>query len=282
MSLLLIGGDSLIGSALVDGAASHAIPVFATSRRRGSGLLPLDLASFPEQWTPPEATRVAIICGAMTSIKDCELDPGLSSRVNVGSPVAIARAVQEAGGAVVFLSTNLVFGGKTDAPSWDAPLSPATLYGQQKAEAEAAILATGPRAAIVRLTKVVHPGMALFSGWVRALLQGQIVEPFEDMLFSPVALEEVTGCLLRLATDFEPGIFHLSGDQDISYAQAARWLAQEARVSELLVRPKECKKAGINFIPQYSRLQPRLPGESPSRTSDAETTMRVLFRRLLS
>ena len=282
MSLLIIGGDGLIGASLALAASTHGIPFVVTSRRPRGEMLALDLAQLPTGWMPPQGTSVVVICGAMTSIKACESDTELSRRVNVESPAAIARAVQASGGAVVFISTNLVFGGITDAPAWDAQLSPATVYGSQKAQAEAAILAMVDRVAIVRLTKVVHPRLALFSDWRKSLSKGHPIEPFWDLIFSPVLLEDVIRCLIALVTHFEAGVFQLSGDRDVSYAQAAGWLAEESGVPSSLVRARGCHVAGIEFIPAYSRLLPRHPREFPSPCLHSETSLRVVFRKLLS
>ena len=49
---------------------------------------------------------------AVIGVDECEADPQLAERVNVGGPAHLARAAESAGATIVHFSTNYVFDGR--------------------------------------------------------------------------------------------------------------------------------------------------------------------------
>jgi dTDP-4-dehydrorhamnose reductase len=115
---LIIGGDGLLGTALLKYLDNKAISAIATSRRRAPNLL--DLSKFIPPL--PEANIVYIVA-AVPKIIECERDPKTWT-INADAPVAIARQCARRGSFVVFVST--------DAVQRDSNLA----YARQKAYAE--------------------------------------------------------------------------------------------------------------------------------------------------
>ena len=284
MSLLIIGGDSLIGKSLQRACSEGGLPYCATSRRdsMAGDMLKWDFEDEPSTWRIPLAARVAVICAATTGLADCESNPQRGRKINVEAPTLIARILQERGLFVIFLSTSLGFGGQRAAAKWNDPLQPETVYGKQKAEAEAGIMATGPRVAILRVTKVVHPGLRLFTNWANCLRGGITIEPFSDMVFSPVPVKWVTDTILEIARALAPGIFQLSGDRDITYADAAALLAFHIAAPVSLIRPRSWRTAGLNisFAPSHATLTPRLPEGKTMHGQTVVETLGAIFDHL--
>lgn len=284
MSLLIVGGDGLIGNSLRQVCRERNLPYHATSRRSDTGedMLPMDIAKEPPCWQLPAGIEVAVICAAATSISVCQAEPIRTHRINVEAPALLAQLLQAKGSAVIFLSTSLVLGGHRKAARWDDPLQPETMYGRQKAEAELRVAQTGPRVAILRLTKVVHPNLRLFTAWATKLKSGLVIEPFSDMVFSPIPLALVTMAILQIADTFEPGIFQLSGDRDISYAAAANLLAERLNVSTALVQERLSASADldISFVPRHTALTPNLPGPKPTPCPSVEQTLTDVFNQI--
>ncbi len=286
MSLLVVGGDSLIGRSLSDACAKLNRACFVSTRHQSTGphSVTLDLAGDPESWQLPSSTRIAVICAASTALAECEADSERTHRINVQAPTRLAEMIQDKGGAVVFLSTSLVFGGHRDNAVWDAPLSPETVYGRQKAEAEVLVSKTGSRVAILRLTKVVHRDLSIFQEWTRRLKTPAEIRPFSDMYFSPVSLAFVTDVLLHMTKEgvFEPGVFQASGNRDISYADAAYLLASKIDAPSQFIKPCSWKSSGISipFVPLHTTLRPRLPRNMPNPQTDAKTTLCDTFDQL--
>lgn len=256
---LVVGGDSMIGAALAQALRRDGCPVLATTRRTDGESADgpfLDLSD-PDPRPPvvdaAMATgSVAYLCAAVARLQDCRRDPAGAAAVNVRGMVTVARRLLEQGVALLYLSTNQVLDGRTPWPSADAPRAPATVYGCQKAEAEAAILelsGNGPPVAALRLTKVVHPGMPLFDGWIASLKAGKPITPFADMAVAPVHVRTVVTAARAIGEGGGNGIFQLSASADVTYADLARHIARRIGCDEGLVRPVSWMSMGPSFEP---------------------------------
>lgn len=250
MKLLVVGGDSQIGRQLANVIDPKRHCLASTSRRGGGGI-PLDLAAPPSGWKLPEAD-VALLCAAMTGLKNCVEQPIISHRINVEHSVALARRLGEQGTFVVLLSTSAVFAGDKPFMPEHAATSPLGAYGRQKAEAEQALLESGFPVAAVRLTKVLSGMTPLVRGWLDNLQQGREIAAYRNLLFAPISLRYAIEALLTIAEKCEPGIFHLSGNRDLSYADFARDMARALGYDECRVRP-ETAPADVN-LPRHAAL----------------------------
>ena len=245
---LIIGANGLIGKSLSRSFASQMIPHCMTSRHPGPGCIGLDLADDSEIWKlPVEPIDTAFFCAAQTSSKSCEEDPLQSAHINVENTVKLAHRLLDAGAFVIFPSTNLVFDGSKPFFIPDDAPNPTTEYGRQKARAERALLNLSRNVAVVRLTKVVHPGMALFRSWAESLQKGDVIHPFSDLLLSPISLDFTVSALERIASRKPSGITQLSGDRDISYEDCARVLAKWLNASEKLIQPVNAPSGRMGF-----------------------------------
>lgn len=233
---LVVGGDSGIGRALL-AADPHAL---ATSRRGGP--LHLDLSDDPAQWQPPAGVEAAFLCAAVTAIAACERDPAGTRLLNVERTVALARRLEAAGAFVVFLSTNQVFDGSQPQRAGDSPVCPQSEYGRQKAAAERLL---GESVAVVRLTKVVAPDTPLFRDWAAALRAGERVRAFTDLVCAPLPLGFVARALLTIGAARAGGVWQLSGERDLSYAELARYLATQLGANAALVETASAADAGL-------------------------------------
>jgi dTDP-4-dehydrorhamnose reductase len=247
---LVVGADGMIGSALLRGLGSAGRRVLGTSRRReaSAGMRFLDLYDPPRIWDGPPV-RVAYLCAGMSGLDACRRDPVTSTRVNVDSTCRLAKALAAAGAFVVYLSTNHVFDGSAPYRRPDESTCPVTEYGRQKAAAERGILELGESAAVVRLTKVFGAKVALFAGWVSALRRGERIRPFEDMRLAPIPVGCVVDMLERLGDQRRSEIYHLSGNRDITYAEAARLIADRLDIDGELIDPVAARAADPSAEP---------------------------------
>lgn len=282
---LIVGADSMIGGALLAHLRRVEVRVRGTTRRReavSESMRHLDLAQDCSSWQCPEPVDVAVVCAAVSSLEACRRDPVASARINVQEIPALVRNLTGRGAFVIFLSTNQVFDGSLPYRPADDPPSPTTEYGRQKAEAERRI-SDGASVAIVRFTKVLGPRNPLFSAWAGALQQGEIIHPFADMVMSPIPLLAAVSVLRLLADLRQPGIFQVSGAQDISYAEAAYLLAQTLETDPGLVQPVIASESGQypEFIPRHTTLNmDRLRSELGLEPPEVQWTLKRAFAGL--
>lgn len=237
---LVVGGESMVGAALVQRLTRSGMNVRGTTRRHDAITdtnLFLDLSPVPDNWSPPEPVDVAILCAGVTRLKACKEQPEESRRINVEGIVKVAEILRKQGAFIIYLSTNQVFDGTQPLVTPSSFTAPVTEYGRQKAEAEQSLSKAGSVDAIVRLTKVIGPVNALIEGWKRDLLSGHTITPFSDMTLAPVPLSSVLSILTMIAQERRSGTFHVSGERDITYAEAARIGAEVLHVSPELVQP---------------------------------------------
>jgi dTDP-4-dehydrorhamnose reductase len=259
---LLAGGDSEIGAATFRYLKASGKAATATTRRPQlvSGDRPLlDLAADVASWAPPPAASAACILAARARLADCAADPAGAARINVHQTLALVERLTAQNVYVLFLSTNQVFDGSVPHMRADAPASPVSEYGRQKARTEAALrerMLWGAPIGILRLAKVVSPAMPLLCGWARALQAGEPIRAFHDMQMAPAPMEHVSAAIAVLLESRTPGIFQLTGPQDVSYADIAHRLARRLGADPALVVSLGAMEAGLpeGSTPRHTTL----------------------------
>lgn len=262
-SYLVVGGDSLVGSETVCAFQRRGLRVLATTRRAETVTADRILLDFerPETYAIPGHVGCALVIAAATNYERCATDP-MARRTNVELIPNLVIALIRQGVHVVFISTNSVFGGQQPWPSEYAPHFPGLPYAEQKSLGEAAIHAGlagsdgEDRLSIVRLTKILNADVSPLPGWLSAWRQGQIVEPFEDLIFAPISVRFCAESLVTIAVKRPAGNLHLSGADNVTYVQLAHALARRFGVDPDRIRPTTSLAKGVSipFLPKYSGL----------------------------
>jgi len=258
---LVVGANGGIGSALYAALKSSGATVWGTTQRalpqEDSNIVHLNLLDNPHDWQlPPITFDVAYLCAGICRMALCEEDPVGTSKVNITGMSALAKRLADAGTFVVFLSTNQVFSGNESFVPERAAYQPLNEYGRQKVVTETYIMEHCEPAAIVRLTKVVDPNLALIRQWMAQLTAHQPIEAFYDMMLAPVTLQQVIEVLIQVGQQKKPGYYHISGAADVSYLELAQYLASCLNRPQSLVHPVSALQKGIKktFLPRFTTL----------------------------
>src|ERR1700688_909332 len=248
---LIVGGDSEIGAAAYRALKAQGLSVVATTRR-SDHVAPdrpfLDLAVPLDNWAPPPGTQAVCLCAAIARLAACADDPEGSAHINVVQTLALVEKLLARGIAVLFLSTNQVFDGRTPHERDEAPHAPVSEYGRQKARAEAALLRqmdNGAPVAILRLAKVVSDTMPLIGGWIKDLTAAKPIRVFNDLALAPTPTDLVCTAITALLQDRVRGVFQLTGPRDVSYADIGGFLAAYLDADQKLVNPTSAREAGL-------------------------------------
>lgn len=250
---LIIGGDGLIGSALVNFLQNANEFVISTTREKltaDDDRIYLDLKDEVVEWKfleSMEAFDVVVFCSGITKAEKCEKDKLISRKVNVESVLKLAGILANNCKRIVFLSSNAVFDGSKKYPSHEDATSPITEYGKQKSEVEQQLLKLYPsHVTILRLTKVFGPQNPLFDDWSLALKKGDSIYPFSDMYIAPIPLSFVVS-VVRLVIDRNiKGILHLSGDKDFSYTDIAFMATNLLGANKVQVKPITVEESNLH------------------------------------
>lgn len=262
-SVLVLGGDSLVGRAVIRSLKDQGNQVYSTTRRRHSlaanrlfcDIELLDSLAFPS------VVGSVIIIAAATNYDRCAND--LKARViNVELIPRLAKSFLEKGLHVTFISTNSVFGGETPWPSESAQHAPGIAYAQQKSDGEKAIqqaaeeLGASEKLCITRLTKILAVDTSPIPAWLDSWSRGLPVEPFADLVFAPMSVAFVGKSLAYIGEKCFFGNLHLSGSENISYVAFAYAIARKLGVPPSLIQPTTSieKVVHIAFKPSYSGI----------------------------
>lgn len=249
--ILIGGGDSEIAAATALHLHAQGHDVMATTRRRERVAADrpfLDLSLPIDDWPVPDGVDAACLCAAVARLGDCARDPAGSARINVTGVVALARKLIARGIPVLFLSTDKVFDGERAHVPAGAPPCPVSEYGRQKAAAEAALgdmTREDAPAGVLRLAKVVMPGMELLRQWIAELEAGRPIRAFHDMMMAPTPVALVAAAIERLLAAPASGIFQLTGPRDVDYGAAAAHLAERIGADAGLVETVSAYSAGL-------------------------------------
>jgi len=263
---LIVGGDSEIGAAAYRAMRAQGLSVAATTRR-SDRVAPdrpfLDLAAPLGDWAPPPETQAVCLCAAIARLAACADDPEGSAHINVVQTLALVEKLLARGIAVLFLSTNQVFDGRTPQERAETPHSPVSEYGRQKARAEAALLRqldNGAPVAILRLAKVVSDTMPLIGGWIKDLTAAKPIRVFNDLALAPTPTDLVCTAIAALLQDRARGIFQLTGPRDVTYADIGRFLAGYLGAAPQLVNETSARTAGLpeGTTPKHTTLDSSL------------------------
>lgn len=278
MRLLLTGASGLLGSAVARLAAARGDEV-AGIVGRWPGAVPgvarqvsLDLAepaavvAFVREVRP----QAILNCAAVAEPAACDASPEISRRMNVGLPAALAAVARETGARLIHVSSEQVFDGATPPYSIASPVSPLHRYGRQKAEAEQAVLAAEPGAAVVRAPLMSGNSLggrrSLHEKFLEAWAAGKTMRLFTDEIRAVCSAENVAEMLLELAVrpDLD-GVLHWSGADPVSRYEMGRAI---------------CARFG--FPPEWIEPVPRaaLPEFTAARPRDLTLDLAPLDREL--
>lgn len=253
----------MIGSALSVRLRKDGWRVVGTTHRRekeGPDCVFLDLES-PSIGL--DSVHVAVLCAGITRIAECRKSPEKSFRLNVLAVEALTKQLVASGAFVIFPSVNQVFDGSKPFARSDDPIAPRSEYGRQKAEAERRLETWKDAVAIVRFTKVLGSSYSVLDSWIEAWRRGEAARPFTDLTMAPVDLDEACSLVSRLAELRAPGIYHVSGARDISYADAAAIGAEIFEVESDRVQPVKVRDSGVDLehVPLHTALDCSLARE---------------------
>jgi len=240
-SVLIVGGDGFIGKSLTRKLQTAGWSVFATTRRPEL-VCPtrpfLDLLR-PELNVGANAlgnVSHAIICGAITSISNCEQEPLATRYVNVDGVTCVAQRIIESGIKLLFLSSSAVFDGTSGSPlPCDEP-TPDCEYGRQKLEAEQNIAAFGGSLKIIRLTKVINPKTSIFRKWISTLKSCAEINAFNDVYVAPISIEYCTAFIEGILLSNQTGIFHVAPTRAMTYYEIASYIASKLGLDSNMVK----------------------------------------------
>lgn len=179
--------------------------------------------------------QAVINAAAWTAVDKAESEEEAASLVNGAAPAAMAQACAALGIPFIHISTDYVFDGNgTSSFAPHHPTAPLGAYGRTKLQGEKGVLEAGGCFAILRTSWVFS---AYGNNFLKTMLRlGQEREQLNvvaDQIGGPTPAREIAVACLTIAEALvqEPGksgIYHFSGAPDVSWADFARDIMEQA------------------------------------------------------
>jgi dTDP-4-dehydrorhamnose reductase len=191
----------------------------------------------------------AVIHAAAESKPDfCQEHPDLTKKINVDASLAIAGLCGDRGIPCAFTSSDLVFDGKNAPYNEERAPSPISVYGEQKAAAEAGMRDRCGSVIVCRMPLMYGDAPPQASSFLHPLLLSILAgkEPglYTDEFRTPVSGGSAARGLL-LALSRPPGVLHLGGRERLSRYDFAVKLARALGMPDAPI-----KKASLNDAAQ--------------------------------
>ena len=170
----------------------------------------------------------------------CQTNPDESYRINVESSVNIAGLCADSNIPFVFTSTDLVFDGLNPPYSEEDTVSPVSIYGEQKVQAEIEILKLYPKAAICRMPLMFGDSSPASDSFLQPIVSNlknnNPITLFTDEYRTPANAYRTAGGLLW-AIENVGGIIHLGGKERISRYKFGIKVAEYCGYDKSLIKP---------------------------------------------
>lgn len=182
-----------------------------------------------------EKPRAILHAGALTAPDYCESHPAEADAVNVTSTGALAMAAFAADAHLTFISSDLVFNGRSGMYTELDPPDPTHHYARTKAQAEHFVRTASPDFAVVRPSFIYGEPLAGHqSSFSRMLMNslraGTPTRVFTDQYRSPIPVTALAAAVLEVSDRALSGVWHLGGPERVSRSEFARLLAKVADV----------------------------------------------------
>ena len=185
--------------------------------------------------------KCIVNCAAYTNVDKAENDEALCRRLNADAPEILAEAMKDAGGLLIQISTDYVFGGDPyNTPCRDEQKgTPTGVYGRSKLEGEENIKATGCDHVIIRTAWLYSE---FGRNFVKAMLNLTATRPALNVVFdqvgTPTYAYDLALAIQTILADYEAeapadgysktGIYHFSNEGVCSWYDFTKKIAELA------------------------------------------------------
>lgn len=263
--ILVFGASGFLGTHIFDEFSKKTETIgtfFSASHFSKKNLYKLDASNFNDlnYIIDHVAPSVIVNCIGLTDVEVCELRPEASWKLNAAVPSHIAKLAKVRKIKFIHISTDH-FSSEIDRPRSETELmTPINQYGFSKLQAEKSILLYNPDSLILRTNFFGHSvtgKKSILDFALSSFSRGQFFAGFDDVVFSPVGIHEVSRFLLSENAQHSAGILNLASSRPISKYEFMLLVARATGYSESQVRRSEIKSSDLKVRrPSYLALDP--------------------------
>ncbi len=217
-----------------------------------------DIRNRQQVFDAAERTRPdwIVLTAAYTDVDGCETNRELAFDVNTRGAANVAEAAKQFGSRLLFISSDYVFDGKKTTPyETNDPVSPKSVYGQSKAEAEKEIRRILPDACIARTSWLFGVGGKCFPDTILKLAAKRPeIEVVADQRGCPTHVEDLATAIIQLCRRNATGTVHATNRGDCSWFDFAKEIVDAAGMNTIVLPTTSDKFVRPAPRPAYSVL----------------------------
>ncbi|WP_440060012.1 dTDP-4-dehydrorhamnose reductase [Thermogladius sp. 4427co] len=258
MRILVTGGTGLLGYNALKILREKGFKTYATFHTHnpppvdGVEWIRLDLGEYDKVLAVLKELKPDIVLhtAAYTDVDGCEVNRDVAYRVNYLATRALASAVLEAGGFLVYISTDYIFDGERGMYKEEDIPYPINFYGFTKLLGEVAVqsILGVERALIIRISGLYGyspTGKKNFGlQALEKLVRGEGVYAFYDQYLSPTYAYHLAQRIVEALDKGVHGVIHLAGERMSRY-EYATMLAEAVGADKSLVIPISIREARL-------------------------------------
>lgn len=251
--ILLVGGDSRLAKVFYNMYKNDKTnDIWRTTRNKTKKkkIIYLDLFNISSFDHYCNFNQVVII-GGVVDYNICEKNYKYAKKINCKNIPKLIQNFLKFGSHVVFISTNTVFKFKKKLPNEKSKTCPGFKYAHLKDLAEKKILRLKKKyksVSILRLTKNLDKKSTPINKWIVNLRKNKPIVAFKDLYFAPILYSDSAIMIRQILKHSQYGIFHLSGEKDLSYCSFAGLLIKKLKKNKKLLSCRSSKDLNYKLI----------------------------------
>jgi dTDP-4-dehydrorhamnose reductase len=248
LKILIVGRQGQVGSEL-----ERRLPEAVATDRASLDLTDADAIRRLVREVKPQ---VIINAAAYNAVDKAETERELAMAVNAAAPGVLCEEAKRLGARMVHYSTDYVFEGEKTTPyvEADAP-NPLSHYARSKLEGERAVLGSGCRHLVLRVSWVYGPRATNFYQVIRRkALAGEALRMVDDQCSVPTPASFIAEHTIALLATDANGLLHLVPSGEASRYEFAAEVVRRLGSRSKVERAKTAEFPSPARRPAYSVL----------------------------
>jgi dTDP-4-dehydrorhamnose reductase len=217
---IIVLGTGFLGGYVLDKLKINQISSEGTNYQNLSNTIKLNATNIEEveKYLISVKPETVINCVGIGDIDFLEKNPKIAYKINSDTAKNIAKICNKLGIYMIHISTDSVFDGQKGMYKENDKVNPLNIYAKSKVLAENYVQENAKNSLIVRTNFYgFDKKTKWFFNWItNSLSSGKKITGFNDLIFNPLAISNLSDLLIELTTIKHEGILHLSSNDTLS------------------------------------------------------------------
>ena len=241
MTIFVTGGSGLLGKKFIETTKDNYDIILTHNSNPTDGTVKCDITNEKEVLDVISKIEPECImhCAAMTNVDLCEDEQELAYKINGDGTRNLAKASEELGCKIIYVSTDFVFDGKKENYKETDPVNPQGIYAKSKYQGEQELQKYSTNYAIARVSVLYGwNNKPNFTTWViNELRNNNQINIVTDQYNSPTLADNAAEAMLEIYKQDKAGIFHTAGNDNINRYDFTQKIAEVFKLDTSLINP---------------------------------------------